>query len=187
MTNKAPTNSPEMEAKRAVAWSEALRLGQFGYAELAIAAQTTERAVAFWARAWEAEGKIRCIAGHQARRVRKRFEITPQDEIHLVQAGDAIDQMWTVMRKSPQGFTPVDLTAQVALPLSIEEARAYCHMLLTAGYLRCVQKAQVTRKREAIYRLITITGVKAPRVKRLRCLIDANTGAIRPMVEARHG
>jgi len=181
-----PTNSPEAEAKKAVAWAEAKRRGQFTYRDLGSVAGVDDRWIGFWAREWEAQGLVRCIAGSAESRVRKRYEVIPEGEIRAEMTGDATQQMWTVMRKCPQGFTPVDLTAQIALPLEIEEARAYCHTLLAAGYLRCVSKA-VPKRREAVYRLITATGIKAPRLKRLRCIVDQNTGKIIPMVEARHG
>ena len=181
-----PTNSPAAQAKKAVAWAEAKRLGQYTYAHLAVAASVQDRWVAIWSREWEAEGKVRCVAGMGGGNTRKCFEVLPEAETAQPMCGDATEQMWTVMRKSPQGFTPTDLVAQIAVEATIEEARAYCHTLLAAKYLRCVSKA-VPKRREAIYRLVAATGVKAPRVKRLRCIIDANSGRITPMIEARHG
>lgn len=181
-----PKNTPEAEAKKAVAWAEATRRGQFCLGDLAVAAGVSDRWISHWARGWEADGKVRLIAGSAASRTRLRFEVVPDREIATPMSGDAIEQMWTVIRKSPQGFTPTDLLAQIAIGATLEDARAYCHSLLTAGYLRCVSKA-VPKTREAVYRLIRPTGVKAPRVKRLRCMIDLNSGQIIPMVEVRHG
>lgn len=181
-----PTSTPETDAKRAVALAEARRKGQFCYSDLAVVAAVDLRWISHWAREWEAAGLVRCISGSAASRTKKRFEVIAQDEITVPMQGDATDQMWTVMRKSSQGFTPTDLIAQIAVEASIEEARAYCHSLLSGGYLRCVSKA-VPKRREAVYRLIAATGVKAPRLKRLRCMVDPNTGKITPMVEARHG
>ena len=181
-----PSTSPESLAKRAVALAEAGRRGQFTYSDLAAHVGAQIRLVTHWVREWEADGLVRCIAGSAESRTKKRFEVIPQGEIIVPMQGDATDQMWTVMRKSPQGFTPTDLIAQIAVPASIEDARAYCHSLLTGGYLRCTSKA-VPKRREAVYRLIAATGVKAPRLKRLRCMVDPNTGKITPMVEVRHG
>ena len=180
-----PSNSAHAEAKKAVAWAEAQRRGQFGYRDLASVAGVEERWISVWAREWEAQGMIRCIAGSAESRTRKHFEVMAVAEVSPPLAGDATQQMWTVMRKCPQGFTPVDLTAQVAVELSIEDARGYCHTLLSAGYLRCVSKA-VPKRREAVYRLVSATGIKAPRLKRLRCIVDQNTGKITPMIEVRH-
>lgn len=181
-----PTLTPETAAKRVVALAEARRKGQFCYSDLAVVSGVDLRWVSHWAREWEAEGLIRCISGSGGGRAKKRFEVIAQGEITVPMQGDEIDQMWTVMRKSPQGFTPTDLIAQITVDTSIEDARAYCHSLLSGGYLRCVSKA-VPKRREAVYRLIAATGIKAPRLKRLRCMVDPNTGKITPMVEARHG
>lgn len=183
---RPPSNSPEAEAKKAVAWAEAKRRGQFTHRDLASFAGVQERWVSFWAREWEDQGLVHCIAGGADSRTRKHYEVLPEGEIKAAMTGDATQQMWTVMRKSPQGFTPVDLVAQIAVDASIEDARAYCHSLLSGGYLRCVSKA-VPKRREAVYRLVTATGIKAPRLKRLRCIVDQNTGKIIPMVEVRHG
>lgn len=181
-----PTNSPSALAKKAVAWSEAERLGQYTHAALAVVAGVTDRWISVWSQEWEAEGKVRCIDGAGPGRTRKRYEVVAPGEIVVPMIGDATDQMWTVMRKSPQGFTPTDLIAQIAVEASIEDARAYCHSLLAGGYLRCVAKA-VPKRREAVYRLVSITGVKAPRLRRLRCIVDPNSGRITPMIEVRHG
>lgn len=181
-----PKNTPEAAAKKAVAWAEAKRRGQFCYGDLAVVAGVHDRWISHWARGWEAEGKVRCIAGSAEGRTRLRFEVIPEAEITVEMRGDATEQMWTVMRKSPQGFTPIDLIAQIAVEATVEDARSYCHSLLTGGYLRCVSKA-VPKRREAVYRLVSVTGIKAPRLKRLRCIVDPNTGKITPMIEVRHG
>lgn len=181
-----PKNTPEAEAKKAVAWSEAKRRGQFCLADLAVASGAADRWISHWARGWEAEGKVRLVAGSAESRTKLRFEVVPEAEIETEMRGDATEQMWTVMRKSPQGFTPTDLVAQIAVDVTIEDARAYCYSLLSGGYLRCVSKA-VPKRREAVYRLVTMTGVKAPRLKRLRCIVDPNSGRITPMIEVRHG
>lgn len=185
MSHARPSDSPVMQSKKAAAWAEALRRGQFCYRDLAAVVGVQDATIRWWADDWLRDGTVRLIAGHECRRTRKRFEVVPAGEISLQMTGDAVDQMWTVMRKSPTGFTPTDLRAHVAVPVSIEEARAYCHTLLAAGYLRCTKKAG--KGSEAIYRAVNVTGTKAPRVRRLRCLIDSNTGKIIPMVEARHG
>ena len=63
-----------------------------------------------------------------------------------------------------------------------EDARAYCRTLLEAGYLRVVQQA-IPGKREAIYRLKNATGPKAPRKRRITCIIDPNLSTITPLTE----
>ena len=183
---RPPVNSPENDAKKAVAWAEAQRRGQFAYGDLAIIAGVQDRWIGFWARECEDQGLIRCISPAGGARIRKRFEVIPTGEAPVPMVGDATEQMWTVMRKNVHGFSPLDLTAQISVPVELEEARSYCQTLLTAGYLRCVSKA-VPKRKEAVYRLVTVTGIKAPRPKRLRCLVDQNTGKIIPMVEARYG
>jgi hypothetical protein len=85
--------------------------------------------------------------------------------------------MWTAMRQMRGGFTPRDLAAHATTEetlVTLETAQDYCRSLLGAGYLGVARKA-VPGKTEAIYRLIKNTGPRAPREKRVRAVIDANT------------
>jgi hypothetical protein len=87
--------------------------------------------------------------------------------------------LWRAMRML-QGFSPVDLAAHAATPtvaVSPEDAAAYCQTLTRAGYLRVVRKA-APPLRPAIYRLVRNTGPLPPVLRRVRAVIDGNTGQI---------
>ena len=173
----------ESEAKRVAAWTAALRLQQFGYAEISDAVTASIALATNIVRRWEGEGKVRLISGERkGGSGRKFFEVVPEHEIRLAPVqGDAVEQMWTAMRKL-QGFSPADLASHCAVPVSVEDAAAYCRLLLTTGYLRVTQKAKPPHK-PAIYRLVNKTGVLAPRHRRVSCIVDPNRGTVLPIAE----
>lgn len=178
----APYKSAHGLAILDAAWTTALRLQQFGYAEIGSEVQVDVKRAAQIVLAWEAEGRIRCIRGGKSGRPRKIFEIVPQGELKGKPiTGDAIDQMWTTMRKFPS-FSPVDLAAHCAVEVTVEEARSYCRALLAASYLRVIKKA-IPGAKEAVYRLVNATGPTAPRKKRVICIIDDNLGTTIPLTE----
>ena len=170
-------------SKSDAAWTAAVRLQQFGYGEICRDVSISPRAAAEFVKSWEQDGKIRAIEATPLRpSARKMFEVVPVHELRVVpDLGDGIDQMWTAMRKLVS-FTGIDLSAYCAAPVPVEEARAYCRLLLAGGYLKVIQKA-VPNRREAIYRLTNVTGVVAPRERRVRCIVDANLGRILPLSE----
>lgn len=185
--SKSPYNAPYKSASGLAiidaAWTAAVRLQQFGYAEIASEVSVDVKRAMQIIRVWVSEGRLRVIRGGVNGRPRKIFEVIPADEIRVVPVpGDAYDQMWTFMRKTG-GFSPVDLVAMCSVPVTIEEAAAYCRVLLTAGYLKVVQKA-APPNRAAIYRLINATGIKPPRLRRIACIVDPNLGTTLPMSEA---
>ena len=174
--------SPDSLAKAAAAWTAALRLQQFCYANISFEVSTSLPHATHIVKGWEAEGKVRRIATVKGKRNKVHFEVVPQHEIRVLPViGDAYEQMWTTMRKL-RGFSPVDLKATCAAGVTLEEAAAYCRHLLTAGYLRVTQKA-VPPSKPAIYRLANETGIQAPRVRRLSCLVDPNLGTATPLAE----
>ena len=174
--------SPDSLAKAAAAWTAAVRLQQFCYANISFEVSTSLPHATHIVKGWEAAGKVRRIDTAVGKRNKVHFEVVPQDEIRVLpEIGDAYEQMWTAMRKL-RGFSPIDLKATCAAGITLEEAAAYCRHLLTAGYLRVTQKA-VPPSRPAIYRLANVTGVKAPRVRRLSCLVDPNLGTATPLTE----
>ena len=174
--------SPNSLAKAAAAWTAAQRLQQFCYANISFEVSTSLPHATHIVKGWETAGKVRRIATAAGKRNKVHFEVVPQDEIRVLPViGDAYEQMWTTMRKL-RGFSPVDLKATCAAGVSLDEAAAYCRHLLTAGYLRVSQKA-VPPSKPAIYRLAHETGVKAPRLRRVACIIDPNLGTIQPLSE----
>ncbi|WP_054007859.1 hypothetical protein [Cypionkella psychrotolerans] len=164
------------------AWTSAVRRQQFGAAEISIDISYDQKKVAALIRAWESEGRVRQIAGGKQGHPRAIFEIVPEfEEKPIANIGDAFDQMWTIMRKTC-AFGPVDLKAHCSIAVTIEEARSYCRTLLAAGYLRVISKAQIGKK-EAVYKLIQATGPRAPRKRRIVCIVDDNRGTVLPLTE----
>lgn len=180
---KTGFNGPISVAKREAAWPVALRLQQFGYAEISDAVTASIPLATNIVRGWEAAGQVRLISGIRTGGAgRKIYEVVPEHEIRLAPVqGDAFEQMWTAMRKLT-GFSPIDLVVHSAAPISLEDAGAYCRLLLTTGYLRVTQKAKPPHK-PAIYRLVNKTGVLAPRHRRVSCIIDPNRGTVLPIAE----
>ena len=176
-------NSPESLAKAEAAWTVALRLQQFVYANISFEVSISLPHATHIIQGWLKAGKVRQIAPPAGRRASKlNFEVVPEGEIRPTPViGDVYEQMWTTIRKT-RGFTPADLKATCALPITQEAAAAYCRFLLNAGYLRVVQKAMPPSK-PAIYRLINETGIKAPRARRLVCVVDPNLGTATALSE----
>ena len=176
-------NGSISQAKREAAWSVALRLQQFGYAEISSEITASMDLATNIVRGWEAEGKVRLISGARTGGAgRKIYEVVPEHEIKLAPVqGDAYEQMWTTMRKL-NGFSPSDLVSHCAVPVSDLDAAAYCRLLLATGYLKVTQKAKPPHK-AAIYRLVNKTGVLAPRHRRVSCIIDPNRGTVLPIAE----
>lgn len=176
--------SPEYQQKAAMAWSAALRLQQFVYGNISFECGLPLSTTTDLVNGWETDGKIRRIYGDKVRgRASKiTFEVIPQGEVVITpEIGDAVQQMWTTMRKVGS-FTPFDLVATCSVPVTHEAAATYCRTLLNAGYLRVVQKA-VPPSRPATYRLINQTGIKAPRLRRIACIVDPNLGSTKPVSE----
>jgi len=57
----------------------------------------------------------------------------------------------------------------------------FVRALTRAGYLRCIQRANPTRRQFALYRLIDDTGPRAPVLRNDGRVYDANTGALRAL------
>lgn len=90
-------------------------------------------------------------------------------------APTANDQMWDAMRAMPR-FTPTALANHANVgeaEVTVEAARKYCRALLQAGYLRVLQRAD--KGNEAVYRLVQRSGLKAPNLRRVLAVVDANT------------
>lgn len=179
-----PYSGPDEQAKADAAWRAAVRLQQFCYANISFEVTISLPFATHLVKGWEDAGKVRRVATEKGRRNKLHFEVVPDGEIRIAPVvGDIYEQMWTSMRKMT-GFSPADLVATCSLPLTVEEAASYCRLLLTGRYLKVVQKA-VPPHKAAIYRLINITGVRAPRARRLLCIVDANMGTSAPVSEVR--
>lgn len=92
------------------------------------------------------------------------------------------DRLWRVMRIQKE-FSITDLVVLASLeeaPIAESEAGFYCLCLARAGYLYEIEP----NKR---YRFLpsTYTGPKAPMVRRVREVVDANTGEVKWSGDAR--
>lgn len=167
----SPTRSAQTEA---VAWEVALRHRTFGYGELRAEARMGEHHVRAVVKAWVDEGRCERLAP-SGKRHRVMFRVLaawlPKDR-----ASEARSQMWTAMRLL-RSFTPMDLVAHAAMPITDREATDYCRALLGAEYLGVIQRATVG-VRPATYRLLRNSGPAAPRLRRVIALFDDNIGAV---------
>lgn len=159
------------------AWGVALRLKSFGYAEISSEMKISMDLATTLVRAWVAEGSAFYTSGGE-RGSRKMFRVDG-DFVRLANRS-AEDNMWTAMRKlrsfSPSIIAAHATTATVSVP--VEDAAAYCRVLLGAEYLTVSRRAAPAMKREAIYRLAKETGPLAPLPARVRAIRDPNTGGV---------
>lgn len=125
-------------------------------------------------RGWLKAGIIRKAAKHTDRR--PLYEVVPQDERPTSPRRTAEQNMWDAMRGLTT-FSPVDVMAHAntdSVTVTERQASDYCQSLLAGGYLRVERKG--TKSRPPSYRLIRKTGPLAPLERRVRALVDANTG-----------
>ena len=110
-------------------------------------------------------------AGHHAPRLTRDGEPVTQ--------GGANENMWRSMRMMGV-FTPQDLAVHSTTEttnVAVATAKAYCTMLMKAGYLRVVRKAQPPT-RQAAYRLVRDTGPLHPQIQRVKQVYDQNLGEV---------
>jgi hypothetical protein len=157
------------------AWAVALRLRTFGYAEISAELKIGLDWATTIIRAWVAEGAAFEVETEGAR---KMFR-ADTDFVRLA-GRTAEDNMWTAMRKL-RSFSPSTIAAHAttdAIAVTVDDAAAYCRVLLAAEYLGVTRRAAPNLKREAIYRLANETGPKAPLPARVRAVRDPNNGRV---------
>jgi hypothetical protein len=164
------------QSKAEAAFAHAATLPEFGYAEIAIAMGMSHEWTRKVVRAWKRAGLLEEVrTGHKLRAL---FRVKPDAKPRLAAKARSPEQnMWTAMRQLKAGFGPREIAAHATTEeteVTVEAAQDYCRALLGAGYLAVAKKA-VPGKTQAIYRLIRNTGPRAPREKRVRAVIDANT------------
>ncbi|MBW4708657.1 hypothetical protein KX928_12765 [Roseobacter sp. YSTF-M11] len=84
--------------------------------------------------------------------------------------------MWTAIRVLRQ-FTSQDIVASLAAtdgPVSDAEAQKFCSALLSAQYLKVIQKARPSQARPARYLLIRDSGPLPPNIRRMQVVVDTN-------------
>lgn len=163
------------ESTAQAAFAFAAQQAEFGYAEIAKAVGITEDWARKIVRGWKKQDLLDDVrSGH---RIRSLWKVkNGARPVLSVKARSPEQNMWTAMRQL-KSFSPRDLAAQAATEeteVTLEAAQDYCRALLGAGYLAVARKA-VPGKTPAIYRLTKNTGPRAPREKRVRAVVDANT------------
>lgn len=94
-----------------------------------------------------------------------------------VSQGECYDQLWRGMYML-KSFSYLDLKQHASIEISEATAKDYCKRLLAAGYLSVVRKADPHRGLVAKYRLLRNSGPMAPKVQRVQCVFDPNTGLV---------
>lgn len=97
-----------------------------------------------------------------------------------VTQGMGVEQMWRTMRKLKE-FTSRELALAAStddVGVSNGSAQKYCSMLLSCGYLICLEKA--TFERQATYRLVRNSGPLAPQIQRVKRVFDPNSRTVYP-------
>lgn len=164
------------------AWNAALLMEDFTYYELGAAASLAADTVGNYVREWMAQGLAEKVGTDPDGRVRCRLvDADARRPVRLRRDGSATRQqtkhgnMWTAMRGLRE-FSPIDIAAHactIEVHVTDEDAREYCRMLVLAGYLKVLRKAQPGRK-PAMYRLMRNTGPQPPRERRVRAVYDDN-------------
>lgn len=163
------------------AWTAALRMEQFGYAEIATAVKISLEQATRIVRGWLKEGALDPV--QEASGAHRLLWRCKEDFVRIepLRQRTPEENMWTAMRRLPS-FIPTDLAAHATtetVTVTPEEASRYCRVLLDAGYLRVARRADPALGREAIYRLIDVTGPRPPLPRRVRAVVDQNTGETR--------
>lgn len=159
------------------AWALAGRLGSFTYAEISAELHISMDRASEIVRGWEGEGAVLRTAGGIG--LRNRFQVVAEFRRPQMVKGSVSLNLWTAMR-GLRSFTPTDLASHSTtdeVQVSVEAAQGYCQALLRAKYLR-VERTAIPGKREAIYRLIQMTGPRPPRERRVKAVFDDNLGRI---------
>lgn len=163
-------------------WATALRLGSFTYYALAAEAHVNVDTAMTLVQDWRRSGAVITLGKGDGNRLEFRVAADMPDlprrtraDGTFLRAGTAQGNMWRAMR-GLGAFTPTDLAAHSNTPdvqVTVEDARAYCQMLVRSGHLR-VQRKGLSGRRDTIYRLARNTGPHAPTERRVRAVWDEN-------------
>lgn len=153
------------------AWARACTLGTFTHAQLAKEIGVDIGEVGAIVRGWEAHGWVERT---DSRVAHAGFRVIAGPQPVKITEGSREAHMWNAIRQFPS-FSATDVAATSDI-VTVEDARAYIGVLFRHDYLRCTRKADPSKGREASYKLIRNTGPRAPVLKRIRAVIDPNTG-----------
>jgi hypothetical protein len=168
------------EAVAEAAWALALRLPQFGYAEIAAEMKISIEQATRIVRDWDGKSALELLQSGSG--LRKLWKVRPgYDRPAPAPRGrSAEENLWTAIR-GLRSFTPTDIAVHASTDLvqvATADAQAYCRVLLAGGYLKVERKASPPRKQEAIYRLIRNSGPRPPRHARVSAVVDDNTNSV---------
>jgi len=155
------------------AWSVACSMGTFTVYSLSARAQVRVDVVRRLVPAWGREGRAVC-EGKGARR-RHVWRVVGGRRMPAL-THNPTENMWRTMRHLSD-FTAADIQMHACtpdVPVTGDDAHAYCRMLMRAGYLRVLRPAQPGRA-PALYALARNTGPRAPVERRVRAVWDPNT------------
>ena len=140
------------EAVAEAAWALALRLSQFGYAEIAAEMKVSIDQATKIVRGWDGQGALELLQSGAG--LRKLWKVRPgcARPAPAPRGRSAEENLWTAMR-GLRSFTPTDIAAHAStelVPVATADAQAYCRVLLAGGYLRVERTASPARGQEAI-------------------------------------
>lgn len=167
-----------------VAWTKAQAMERFGYADISHGVGISIEQATRIVRGWIKEGAVEQLQQGQVGAGRSLWRCVPDfARVEPLRARTPEENLWTAMRRL-RSFTPTDLSAHATTETVSVDAKAaaeYCRALLDTGYLSVARRAAPAMQREAIYRIVDVTGPQAPVVRRVRAVVDPNTGETRLM------
>jgi hypothetical protein len=164
------------------AWTKALTMDRFGYADISHAVSISIEQATRIIRGWIKEGAVDQLQDGQAGAGRSLWRCKADFvRVEPLRQRTPEENLWTAMRRL-RSFAPTDLAAHATTETVSVDAKAaaeYCRALLDTGYLTVARRAAPAMQREAIYRLVEVTGPQAPVVRRVRAVVDPNTNVTR--------
>lgn len=168
-------------------WGIARVMGEFTYNDLSADSKRPMNYVQKAVKDWVKDGFVK-DSGRKNVRNRIIFEVIKGGEMDIPPVYDNEGRVIKDDEASPEGlmwrtirhlrtFNPSDVAMHsntTKVEVSVEAASKYCQFLLAGGYLRVERKA-VPGVKEAVYTLISNTGVFPPIEKRVRVVYDQNT------------
>ncbi len=163
------------------AWAKALLMPSFGYGEIAAEMQISMEQATRIVREWQREHAIELVQ-ESIGGTRRMWRANPDFvRIEPLRPRTPEENLWNTMR-GLKSFSPIDLASHATtetVTVSPEQAQTYCRSLCEVGYLIVVRPAAPNIAREAIYRLIDVTGPRPPMIRRVAAVVDQNTGETR--------
>lgn len=173
--------SPAMDHGQQAIWNEIRKLNIFTITDIWYVTDMHRKSIINYVKRLEAGGYVEKRGDFEES---NRYQLVKNVGHHaprLTKDGEPVTQgggnanMWRSMRMMKE-FTPTDLALHSTtdtVTVELTTAKAYCTMLMKAGYLRVVQKAKPP-KSQAIYKLVRNTGPQSPQIQRVKQVFDPN-------------